>query len=156
MASAIPTAVTNLLTILRARDGLKSVAVHDGPPTRDTGTRDYICIAHNPDSNTFEFDRQWAGAGVAERQDEAFSIACAIVVWSGSTKMSVRRARAFEILGEVEDALAEHRTLDGAVRIAAVLGEGSLRQLQGPKGAVVDLRFGVGCEARITAALPSP
>lgn len=148
MATSIPAAIANLVTGLRAWPALSGVTIYDGPPARATGRKDYLCIGYTPDTDTIEFDREWASLG-ALKQEEDFALPCSAMVWSGSTDMSVRRNRAFALLDEVAAFLATDRTLGGVLRLAAINGRGSLGQAQTQSGAAADLRFVIECQTRI-------
>jgi hypothetical protein len=56
---------------------------------------------------------------------------------------------AFALLDLVSAAVAADPTLGGAVRVAAVFGNGSLAQAGTGSGAAAGIRFGVACQVRI-------
>lgn len=147
MASAVPGAIAALLQLLQAA---LDCDVHDGPPVTGA-TLDYVCVGHDPSGgpDAVEFDREWAALG-AQRREERFDILCVAGASSGDLAMLDRRVRVFALLDAVEAAIRTDFTLGGAVRIAQVLGSGSLLQEQDEFGSTAALRFRVTCHARIS------
>ena len=104
--SALPGAITALLTIFGAASGLDGVKVIDGPPTDDIATEDFLAVGWTgaDDQPAADTVQDFAAAG-ARTRDEDFTIACVIDAWSGDDSFSVVRARVFAILGIVEQEL---------------------------------------------------
>ncbi|MEH0578994.1 hypothetical protein QBA54_31995 [Streptomyces sp. B21-108] len=152
--SALPRAIAALVTILQAAGGLADVDVTDGPPTGDVATSDFLAVGWSTDGYQAAETAQDFNAAGARTRDEEFAIACVIDVWSGDDGFSTPRARAFAILGVVEQALRatgaapEAPTLNGTV-LWAHLTRASLRQYFTDQGARVALGFTVSCHARI-------
>ncbi|MEW2421321.1 hypothetical protein AB0911_12335 [Streptomyces nigra] len=152
--SALPGAIAALLSILSTDPGLENVTVTDGPPTGDVATEDFLAVGWSGgEAQDAEMTQDFNAAG-ARTRDEDFTIACVIDVWSGDDGFAPIRARAFEILGVVEQALRatgpnpEAPTLNGAA-MWAHLTRASLRQYSTDQGIRAALSFTVSCHARI-------
>ncbi|MFJ8931555.1 hypothetical protein ACIRLA_33730 [Streptomyces sp. NPDC102364] len=153
-ASAVPGAIAALLTILGALSRLADVDVLDEPPVVDVASQDFIATGRAPDCDqAVEFTQDFNSVGARSR-DEAFSITCGIDVFVGDLDVAAVRARVFEVLGLVEDALRATGpnptapTLNGAV-LWAHLTRGVLRQFNTDQGVRAGLGFTVTCQARI-------
>lgn len=151
--SAVPAALAGLLAVLRAAPGLNGVTVVDGPPTNNLTGGDWLYVGHQPGADAaVSMTQAFASAG-ARRRDEDFDIGCYAESRAGGSDMAARRARVFELLAEVENALRatdaapEAPTLGGAV-LWAHLTTGDLYQLQSD-GVLAGLAFTVRCRARI-------
>ncbi|MGW9437935.1 hypothetical protein [Streptomyces sp. NPDC055607] len=152
--SRVPAAVDALLAILGAAPGLDGVLVLDGPPwTNLTGT-ERIYVGWQPsEAPAVSLTQDFSAAG-ARTRDEEFTIHCYAEAWSGSTDMQPRRARAFELVAVVEQALRatdtapEAPTLNGTV-LWAHITSGDLAQDQTTEGARAGIPFAVSCRARI-------
>lgn len=150
MSSTIPAAIDALLAL--ARTALPAVTVHDGVPVT-VGTKDYLCVGYDPDSDLAVEFTQVAAAmrGLAgHTRREEYDVLCQLVAYSGDVKMGTRRTSAFALLAPIEDALRLNPSLSGALGSGgtAQLGGGQLAQVQTDKGAYIDLRFRVTCKAR--------
>lgn len=126
----------------------------DGPPSVNLTDRHRIYVGWAPGSEqAVDITQEFASAG-ARTRDEDFSIACYAETRTGDKDMSLRRAKAFELLAAVEDALRATNdaptapTLSGTV-LWSHLTAGSLVQEQNDSGALVSLPFSVTCHARI-------
>jgi hypothetical protein len=152
--SAVPGAIAALLAILRAAPALSEVQVIDGPPTTDMADPDVVTVGWSPGGDQSALLTQEFNAAGARTRNEDFEIANAIDCWSGDRDFSAVRARAFELLGVVENAIRasganpEAPTLNGAV-LWAHLTQGSLQQSFTDQGARAVLGFTVTCHARI-------
>jgi hypothetical protein len=147
-------AIDALLAILRAAPALADVAVIDGPAATNYTTRRRLYIGWAPGADqAVDIEQDFAYAG-ARRRDEAFTISGYAEAWAGDKDMALRRAAAFELLAQVEDALRatdaapEAPTLNGTV-LWAHLTAGGLTQEQTDSGALAALTFTVSCQARI-------
>jgi hypothetical protein len=152
--SAVPAAVDALLAILRAAPALAEVRIVDGPPSVNLTERHRIYVGWSPGAEqAVDITQDFASAG-ARTRDEDFGIACYAETRTGDKDMALRRAKAFELLAAVEDALRATNdvptapTLDGTVQWAH-LTAGSLVQEQSDGGALAGLAFTVTCRARI-------
>lgn len=151
MSTTIPAALASLLTICQA--ALPGVTVHDGPPIT-VGTKDYLCVGYDPDSDVaVEFTQVFAaarGPGNHSRKEE-YEVLCQLVAFSGDVKILNRRTTGFALLGPIEDALRANPSLTGALGSGglAQMSAGSLQQAQTNKGAHIDIRFRIRCTARI-------
>lgn len=152
--SAVPAAIDALLAILQAAPALAEVRIIDGPPSVNFTEKQRVYVGWSPAADqAAEVQQDFASAG-ARRRDETFTIAGYVETRTGDKDMSVRRARAFEILAAVEialratDAEPEAPTLRGTVLWAHLTAAG-LVQEQNSDGALAGLPFTVSCHARI-------
>lgn len=153
--SAVPAAIAELLVILRARPELReSVLIFDGPPTDDDSRDDLICVGWTPEGNQAAELQQNFNAAGARTRDEDFAISCWIEAWIGDPDVSAVRARAFELLAVIENAIRasgsnpEAPNLNGSV-LWAHLTRGVLMQSFTNQGVRAGLAFTVTCHARI-------
>ncbi|MFF3891394.1 hypothetical protein [Streptomyces sp. NPDC001914] len=142
-----------LLAILRARPALADVAVVDGETAVNLTQRRRIHVGWSPGADqAVEVQQQFNAAG-ARTRDEVFSISCYAESRGGDKDMSFRRNDAFDLVGEVEqalrasDAAPEAPTLNGSV-LWAELTTGNVLQ-DTAEGATVGVIFAVSCRARI-------
>jgi hypothetical protein len=155
VTSRVPAAVAALLDILRAAPSLAtSVHIEDGPTAVNLTDPDRIYVGWQPSGETaVSFVQDFNAAG-ARTRDEDFVISGYVESRGGDKDMSVRRARVFEILAAVEDALRatdaapEAPTLNRTVLWAHVTA-GDLFQQQSNDGALAGLNFAVSCRARL-------
>ncbi|KND29916.1 hypothetical protein [Streptomyces stelliscabiei] len=152
--SALPGAITALLTILRASDQLEDVTVIDGPPTDDVATEDLLVVGWSPQGEAAAELVQNFNAAGARTRDEDFNLTCHIDCWSGDFDFPALRARVFEIFAVVEQELRATSSnptapnLNGAV-LWAHLTRGVLQQSTNDQGIRVGLAFTVSCHARL-------
>lgn len=153
--SAVPGAIEQLLVILHARPELqKDVLIFDGPPTDDISRDDLVCVGWTPEGNQAAELQQNFNAAGARTRDEDFAISCWIEAWIGDPLVSAVRARAFELLAVVENAIRasgsnpDAPNLNGAV-LWAHLTRGVLVQSYTDQGVRAGLAFTVTCHARI-------
>ncbi|MEW2567633.1 hypothetical protein [Streptomyces sp. NPDC047070] len=151
--SAVPAAITQLVALLTAPP-IPDAVVVDGPPTDDVSTEDVIAVGWQPEGDqAAEMQQTFSSAGARDRNED-FAIIGWIDTWSGDPDFPAVRARAFELLGVIEERLRatalrpEAPTLNGVVQWAH-LTAGSLRQSHTDQGARVALGFTVTCHARI-------
>jgi hypothetical protein len=142
-----------LLAILRARPALEDVAIVDGPTAVNLTQRQRIHIGWSPGAEqAVEIQQQFNSAG-ARTRDEAFSITCYAESRGGDKDMSFRRADAFDLIGEVEQAIRASDpnptapTLNGSVLWAELTTGNVLQDVA--EGALVGVVFAVACRARI-------
>jgi len=153
LTSRVPAAVDALLAILRAAPALAEVRIVDGPESVNLTDRDRIHVGWQPGGEAaVALTQDFNGAG-ARTRDEEFEISCYAESRSGDKDMAVRRSKAFELVGAVEEALRATNaaptapTLGGAV-LWAHLTTGNLTQAQS-EGALAGVAFAVTCRARI-------
>lgn len=152
--SAAPGAITALLAILRAEAGLSAVQVVDGPPTEDQSDADLLAVGWSPEGDLAVEAAQDFNAAGARTRDEDFDIACWLDTWNGDHDFAACRARAYELLAVVENAIRASGasptapTLNGAVQWAH-LTRYTLRQSLTEQGAQVSVPFTITCRARI-------
>lgn len=145
--SSVPVAMTNLLATLGAASDLSSVLVLDGPTVTSAPASEAVTVGFTTEGNPEAVSARVRPEGAATTPNrENFTINCAIHVIRGDGNVPLARARAYELLGVIGDAIAANNTLSRAVMNAGI-GDHSLTQLQGGKGALIDLRFGVDCDA---------
>lgn len=133
--SAIPDAIDNLITALKARAGLTGVQIREGWESSELEPEAIAIGGDTEDNDDASVDGEQTPAQLgAQRREEKFDIHCEVSVWSGDTdaaSVKTIRRRAFTLLGEVEQQLrgpAGDPTLAGAVRYAQVAGAHGLRQ----------------------------
>ncbi|WP_330348170.1 hypothetical protein [Streptomyces sp. NBC_00582] len=151
--SRVPAAVDALLAILRALPALEEVRIVDGPESVNLTDRHRIHVGWAPNAESaVSLQQEWNGAG-ARTRDEMFAISCYAESRGGDKDMSFRRAKVFELVAAVEQALRatngapEAPTLNGTVLWAEVTA-GDLSQSM-TEGAGAGLAFTVACRARI-------
>lgn len=152
--SAVPAAITELLAILRADAGMSGVQVLDGPPVGDQSDQDYVAVGWQDGSEeSVQIVQDFADAG-ARTRDENFAILCWLDTWTGDSDVSVRRARAFELLAAVENAIRASGgsptapTMNGSVQWAH-LTNAVLKQANTQDGVRAGIAFTITCRARI-------
>jgi hypothetical protein len=117
-ALAIPAAVDNLVTLLRAIENL-GAQVYDGPPTRDLDAADVLLIGGSPDGPHVTEDQEVRSLG-ARTVDENFSVQVSVITTStesGEEVVKELRDRGFAILQRVADLLRANPTLQLAPAI---------------------------------------
>lgn len=152
--SAVPGAITQLLAILGAAAGLSGVQVIDGPPTVDMSMTEFVAVGWQPDGEeSVQIAQDFASAG-ARTRDEDFAILCWLDTWTGDSDVSVRRARAFELLAVVENAIRASGgspnapSMNGSVQWAH-LTNAVLKQANTQDGVRAGIAFTITCRARI-------
>lgn len=150
--SRVPAAVDALLAIVTGL-ALDDVRIVDGPAAVNLTDRHRIHIGWQPGADSaVSLQQQWNAAG-ARTRDEAFTIACYAESRGGDTDMAFRRAKVFEMVAAVEqalratDAAREAPTLNGTV-LWSELTTGDLFQSHS-EGAIAGLAFTIACRARI-------
>ncbi|WP_455360021.1 hypothetical protein [Streptomyces sp. SYSU K21746] len=152
--SAVPAAINAILALLRAEAGLSGVQVIDGPPTLDMADSEIVVIGwQDGGEQAVEEIQQFAYAGARSR-DSDFSIACWLDTWSGDNDIGVRRARAYELLAVVENALRASVAKPAAPALGGVVQWAHitrivLRQDFNNDGVQASLAFTITCRARI-------
>ncbi|MFI7137195.1 hypothetical protein ACIBQ5_05330 [Streptomyces massasporeus] len=153
LTSRVPTAIDQLLAILRARPALAAVAIVDGPASINITELRRIHVGYAPGADAaVSLQQEFNGAG-ARTRNETFTISGYAEARAGDKDMQARRNEVFALVGEIEHALRasneapEAPTLNGAV-LWAHLTTGDLQQIQA-EGSVAGLAFMVTCQARI-------
>ena len=151
--SRVPAALEALLAILRALPALEAVRIVDGQEAVNLTDRHRIHVGWSPSAESaVTLQQEWNGAG-ARTRDEVFFIACYAESRGGDKDMALRRAKVFELVAAVEQALRatneapEAPTLDGTVLWSEVT-TGDLFQSHA-EGAIAGLAFTIACRARI-------
>lgn len=145
--STIPAAIDALVTLLAA--GLTGVSVHDGPAVTSDYT-DHLSVGYSGRENPEVVSFEQTAAGIQRGnhpRDEVFFVAC-LINSTGEDVMRTRRARAFEILANVETVLRSNLSLGGVVQTAQV-ADGSLLQDRDEDGMFAGLSFRIRCKSRI-------
>ena len=153
--SAVPAAITALLTALRAAPELAEVRIIDGPPpSTNLSEGDRLYVGWSPGAEqAAEIQQVFAGAGARTRDEDA-TLSCYIETREGAGDMAWCRNHVFDLLAVVEyllratDGNPTAPTLGGVV-LWSELTAGSLIQEQGPDGAYAGLGFTVAYRARI-------
>lgn len=143
-----PSIVDALLAAFAATD---AALVLDGPNgTADVAT-DYVVVGgtEDPDDDAGEFDQDWRGLGAKARQ-ETGTVTCAVLAATGDDDIPTTRARAFEILGQLETAARTDPTLGAAINSGWLhVTNGRASQRRNANGAYVRIVFTVSYSARI-------
>jgi hypothetical protein len=153
LTSRVPAAVDALVAILRAAPTLAEVRIVDGPESVNLTDRDRIHVGWQPGGDAAVTLSQDFNSAGARTRDEEFEISCYAESRGGDKDMTVRRSRAFALVGAVEEALRATDaaptapTLGGTV-LWAHLTTGNLTQNQA-EGSLAGLAFTVTCHARI-------
>lgn len=152
MRSTIPAAIDNLLAALRARPGLASVQILDGPTDQEIEANS-LSIGYVPGLPTLDGEQAPAQIG-AQRREETYDLAGQISCWrgdQGDTKAA--RDAAFAIFGEIEQQLRPadggDPTLAGAVRYAEIAGAFGFDQQPYEGGIDAVITFIIRCQQRI-------
>lgn len=151
--SRVPAAVDALLAILRAAPALAEVRIVDGPESVNLTELDRVHVGWQPSGDAAVALTQDFNSAGARTRDEEFEITCYAESRGGDKDMAMRRARVFELVGAVEEALRATDaaptlpTLNGTV-MWAHLTTGNLTQDQA-SGARAGVAFTVSCWARI-------
>lgn len=157
-ASTVDAALQGLVAVLQAAPALEGVDVYDGPFVSESKANAAISVGFAgerlnrtgayPETEQPAVQVTSAIAGLAGPADQAetYSVACLLAVLDGGKSIAAARARAYELLDGVGNAVAADRTLGGVVAQARP-GDHSLTQEQTPRGAVVTIVFDVAVEA---------
>lgn len=142
--STIPAAIDGLITVLSASTALTGVLILDGPPGPNT-PKDYVAVGYAEDGGSVQGQQAPAGLGNL-RRSETYDISCQLSSWKGGKDLPSVRARAFELLAAVEDAIRAGATLNGAV-IFADITTIAFDQYQTEQGPVATIDFAVTVQA---------
>lgn len=147
-SSAVPDALENLASILRGAPGLSGIPVLFGPE-RGPSYPESVAVGFSgdPDDVTAVENEQAPEGMRVGTARERFSIRCSVIVSRGPTgdvPGAVRRA--YEIFAGIGAALADNKTLGGAVMTAAIAGS-TLGMAQADRGLATVLLFSVDCDA---------
>lgn len=146
-------AMTNLATLMATRaatggNAIEGVAVRSGAALRtDAATREALELWET------EADEDWRVLG-ARRRAERFRIHGGIyAIRAGSSETVIRAARdrAVAILDELKDCLSDDPTIDGAVRVAALV-RNRVDQSFSDQGRWCLIEFWVECESHLNAS----
>jgi len=138
--TAIPEVLDALTAIWRTAQpaGLRPDQVHDGPPAGEYTGTEGVAVGASVQDNGVEFTAPAADIGGGSGEEA--TVTCMAWAGSGDTKMKPLRDRVDAVLDALEQALAEDRTLRGAVS-SAWLTSGALVQQQTGRGALVTAEF---------------
>jgi hypothetical protein len=151
--SRVPDVIDALVAAFKAAPGLAGVKVFDGPPVTGSPLKAAVFVGYDGDPDeqeglAVEFSQEWASIGQRAR-DEAFTVTCAVLAWSGATAVRAVRERAFELLAAVEDALRAAPDLGQPPPTIVAFASGSLHQAQSHEGMVCRIPFQVAVKTRI-------
>ncbi|MFF8406901.1 hypothetical protein ACF06P_35400 [Streptomyces sp. NPDC015684] len=146
-SSKLPAAISALVTVFGASEGLADVKVVDGPYSSQQTLQEVLSVGWTGGDDETDAESTLLSEGLGAMVDrEQFTIRCAAAVLRGTDDLSGPRARAYEILAAAGDVLAGDRTLRGTVMQAKV-GSHSLTQSLTPQGAQAVVVFEVSCDA---------
>lgn len=146
--SAIPAALTGLVSLLRADPALSDVTVLDGPPVSPIASGATLLIGANGDesdvlSASSTLDDASLGRGDTA---ESLEIRCHVEYWEGTEHVEPCRSKAFAVLDAVKAAVSRDPRLGGAVRRARLTGQLSYAaaRFEGETG--VGVPFTIRCD----------
>lgn len=152
LASTIPGAMTNLLTLLQSAatavgnlgPDATAIKVVDGMPIAFTSNY-YIVL-----EGFSNWEQSWTTVGGDFQREEYYDLDCMIHCWHGTTDPPGRRAEAFQIMEAVRVQLYANLQLNGALPQAADVAIHQGEMVQGPadgtSGWGVDLSFKIHAE----------
>ena len=144
--SRLPAAMDALVAAFNAAPELAGVTVRDGPSASQATVREVISVGYTGAEGESDADSQLTTEGLGDPSREQFSIRCAAAALRGTTDLPAARQRAYELLSAAGAAIAQDRTLGGAV-MRALVGSHSLTQGQTADGAQAVVVFEVSCDA---------
>jgi hypothetical protein len=142
--SAIPTLKKNLRDRLAARDRLSGVQLAYGWPKFETRRVSELLILGDVD-----FAQEPATIGTNRSREDDGELEVWVIVTQATTDQQKPTERAFALMAEVENELRTDPTVNNAVRIAQIGGDGELRELASDRERQARLLFHVRYEARI-------
>lgn len=148
--STVPAVLDAMVTLFAA--GLTEVDVSDGPAVVDNYP-DKLAVGYSGRENSEVVTGDQNAAGIQRGnhpRDEVYFVSC-LINSTGGDVMSTRRARAFEILANVEAVLRADSSLGGAVGSSgtAQVADFALLQDLSEPGMFAGLLFRVRVKARI-------
>jgi hypothetical protein len=145
--SKLPAAIDGLVTLFGAWAGLSGVSVLDGPTSSQQTFREVLTVGWTGGDDETDAESALLTEGLGGSPDrEQFTIRCAAAVLRGTDDLPGARKRAYELLAEAGAAIAQDRTLRGAV-MRAMVGSHSLSQELTQQGAQAVVTFEVSCDA---------
>ena len=146
-ASKLPAAIDGLVSVFGAWPGLSGVKVLDGPSTSQQTLQEVLTVGWTGADDETDAESTLLTEGLGGSPDrEQVTIRCAAAVLRGADDLSGARRRAYELLAEAGAAIAQDRTLRGAV-MRAMVGSHSLGQDLTQQGAQAVVTFEVSCDA---------
>ncbi|TMR11749.1 hypothetical protein ETD86_34845 [Nonomuraea turkmeniaca] len=142
------------MALFQAAPALNGVKVVDGPLVTGNPLHEVIFVGYDGsrqgegDGEAVDLRQEWASIG-QKAKDETFTVTCAVVVWSGSTKVRPIRERAFALLAAVEDALRADPSLGLPPPTIVAFVSGSLFQEQPDTGMQARIPFRIAVQTRI-------
>lgn len=149
--SRAPAVLDALVALCGSAAGLDGVTIHDGPQVTSAPLKEVITIGWDGDEDNDEAvqsQQAWAAIG-QKAKDETLQIPCAAIAWRGDTNIKAVRDRAYELLGEVEDALRADPSLGFPPPTIVAMTTGNAYQRQTDKGAQCRVMFTIGVQTRI-------
>lgn len=153
MATSTMPAFTNaVIAALQSASSLSGVRVFDGIEIDMSYPGDAIAVGHdgNLDGDEVEASsiRQEYRPLGAISKFEFGTLSCFLWSASGDTNLTTRRARAFELLGDVESVIRSDVSFAGLVQFSA-MEQGAIRYRQTVNGAGVGILFTITYQSRI-------
>jgi hypothetical protein len=146
-ATKLPDAIDGLVTLFGAWPGLSGVDVLDGPTASQQTFREVLTVGWTGGDDESDAESTLLTEGLGGSPDrEQFSVRCAAAVLRGTGDLPAARRRAYELLSAAGAAIAQDRTLRGAV-MRAMVASHSLAQDLTQQGAQVTVTFEVSCDA---------
>lgn len=137
--------VTVIAATFTADPDLDKVQVVDGSPIANTEAADLVAVGLSVTSATAIDASARPGWGGTTRM--SLEIRCVAQAWTGDVELPPRRARVFELLTGIDQALKANQSLSGACE-RAYLNRWSYQPSEGPSGASALIEFTVRVDTR--------
>lgn len=149
-ASSVPAAIDGLVAAFKGWPdlGVSGVAVRDGPEITAAGTAmEAVAVGYTGGENEDVVTGAASPHGLGGQRDrESYAVMCMAQVRDSGGDIKAARARAYQLVAFMGQAVKADFTLRRAV-LRASLGIGSLRQEQTAGGALATVLVPVNCEA---------
>lgn len=137
--------VATIEAAFTAAPGFENVQVVDGSPIANTEAADLVAVGLSVTSATAVDGNARQGWGNTTRM--SLEIRCLLQAWTGDVELSPRRARAFELLTGVDQAIKADQSLSGNAE-RAYMNRWSYQPSEGPSGASALIEFTVRVDTR--------
>jgi hypothetical protein len=148
--AAFPTLIANIITALQGAASLSTVRIFDGPEIDETYPGDAIAVGHDGnddgDLQAATIRNSYDQLG-AKRMFEDGTINCSLWAWDGTTDLTARRVRVYQILSAVDTVIRLDPSFSGACLYSG-LENHSPTYRQTNAGAVVIINFTIAYRAR--------
>lgn len=105
-----PTLAARLYTVIEALPAADGFVMHDGPPTSDRGSALWVSVGYSSrDAAGGDFDTD--PGPVTGMREEAGTVLCEFVSWSGDTPFADHRTSTFALFDALDAAVRADQTL---------------------------------------------